>query len=109
MLTRSVVRCRSNALYFVPPTAGPAPQNWANWNLDFAAAGTYRVEAYTDGSYGTRPIHSAVYQIEHAGRLDAVTIDQSAVAGWSLMLVLVMVSVVCNASQTPTATASSPT
>jgi hypothetical protein len=72
-------------LFWLAPTAGPSPQNWAFWNLDLVEAGTYRVEAYTEGAFADGSVHSAVYVMNHGGRLDRVVVDQSALNGWALL------------------------
>jgi len=71
-------------LFWVPPSAGPEPLNGATWNLRLSAAGTYRLEAYTE-DYGSRPIESARYQVAHAGSVDPFIVDQSATDGWNLI------------------------
>jgi len=71
--------------YWLPPSEGPEAINGARWNLWLSAAGTYRVEAYTDDRYAAQLIQSAVYQIGHAGRTDQRVVDQSATGDWTLV------------------------
>ncbi len=62
-------------------TSNAAPVNYAVWSLDFLAAGTYHIDAYTDKSYAQS--RKAPYSIEHAGSTDRVVLDQTAVDGWN--------------------------
>jgi MYXO-CTERM domain-containing protein len=60
--------------------SGSQPDNWAWWQVNLAEAGTYRVEAWVDATYG---VHRATnYSIRHDGADSAVTIDQGAASGW---------------------------
>jgi GH25 family lysozyme M1 (1,4-beta-N-acetylmuramidase) len=67
-------------LIWTHATASATEANFGQWNLHFAAAGRYRVEAYTAHAYAgsTR----ATYLIDASGASTAVTIDQTAVDGW---------------------------
>ena len=58
-------------------TAGAAPSNFAEWVIRTGRASRYDVEVHIEG--GTA---KATYGIEHDGRTDLVTIDQSTVSGW---------------------------
>jgi MYXO-CTERM domain-containing protein len=69
-----------STLYWTHTTQAAAQANYGEWDLYFAAAGTYHVEAYTDTAYATS--QAADYQIQAAGALQSSTIDQSAVDGW---------------------------
>ena len=60
-------------------TDEPSESNFATWNLVFAAAGTYKVEAYTDTSYAQSK--QANYVVTGATTQSAV-LDQTAVDGW---------------------------
>jgi lysozyme len=57
--------------------------NYGQWDLHFAHAGRYRVEAFTPAPYNGS--HQAVYQVRHGDELTPVTVDQSAVDGWNLV------------------------
>jgi GH25 family lysozyme M1 (1,4-beta-N-acetylmuramidase) len=70
-------------LFWVAPTAGPSPQNWAFWNIELLEAGWYRVEAYTEGAFADASVRSAAYVVNHGGRMDRVVVDQSALNGWA--------------------------
>jgi lysozyme len=69
-----------DTLYWTHTTTAAEEANYGEWDLDFAAAGTYLVEAYTDTAYATS--QAADYHIQAAGQLQSSTIDQSAVDGW---------------------------
>jgi len=58
-------------------TAGAAASNFALWQIHTGRASRYDVEVHIEG--GTA---KATYGIEHDGRTDLVTIDQSTVSGW---------------------------
>lgn len=57
-----------------------AETNYGEWSLDFAEAGTYRVEAYTAAAYAQSK--AADYRIHAAGSNLDSSIDQTAVDGW---------------------------
>ncbi len=63
-------------------TANPT-ENPGTWNLDFAEAGRYRVEAYTPAPYAASRM--APYTIHHAGIDTTVRLDQSAAEGWQTL------------------------
>lgn len=69
-----------DTLYWTHTTTATTQANYGEWDLDFAAAGTYRVEAYTAAAYATS--QAADYRIQANGALQSVTIDQTAVDGW---------------------------
>jgi hypothetical protein len=69
------------SLIWTYATADAAPDNHGIWELDFAAAGTYLVEAYTAAPWARS--RQAAYQVTHGGTTDRVVVDQSAVDGWS--------------------------
>lgn len=56
-------------------------ENFARWNLDFEAAGTYLLEVYTDGGEFAQS-RQAAYRVRHFGVEEVVTIDQTSAAGW---------------------------
>jgi GH25 family lysozyme M1 (1,4-beta-N-acetylmuramidase) len=70
-------------LVWTHTTSDTAEANYATWELHFAEAGTYRVEAYTAAAYAQSK--QAKYVVTHAGATDAVTIDQSATDGWQVI------------------------
>jgi GH25 family lysozyme M1 (1,4-beta-N-acetylmuramidase) len=70
----------AGGLYWTHTTTATTMSNYGQWHLDLAAAGTYRVEAYTSAAYATS--HLADYTIQAAGAMQSVTIDQTAVDGW---------------------------
>ncbi len=55
-------------------------ENYGLWSLSFEEAGTYRIEAYVDESYGqwTR----TPYQVHHDGDTSVFYVDQTGVDGW---------------------------
>jgi GH25 family lysozyme M1 (1,4-beta-N-acetylmuramidase) len=57
--------------------------SYGKWNLFFAQAGTYRVEAFTPAPYNGSK--QAVYQVSHGDTVSPVTIDQSAIDGWTVI------------------------
>jgi len=69
-----------DTLYWTHTTTASAQANYGEWDLDFAAAGTYHVEAYTAAAYATS--QAADYRIQANGALQSATIDQTAVDGW---------------------------
>ena len=56
------------------------PSNWARWNLDFAAAGRYRVEYHAVADYAVAP--RVRYEVRHVADSEAVWVDQGAADGW---------------------------
>jgi hypothetical protein len=68
------------SLIWTHATAAASEANFAQWNLTFAEAGHYLVEAYTDHAYATS--HQAGYVIHAAAGDTIATIDQGAVDGW---------------------------
>ena len=71
------------SLIWTHATASATEANFAQWNLDFAEAGHYLVEAYTDTSYAQS--HEAAYTVHAQGGDTVATIDQSAVNGWQTL------------------------
>ncbi len=67
-------------LLWTHTTDSSSTENYGLWNLDFAEAGTYRLEVYTAGGYAES--QQAAYRILHAGQEIEVIIDQSAVDGF---------------------------
>jgi GH25 family lysozyme M1 (1,4-beta-N-acetylmuramidase) len=70
-------------LIWTHATADLGQANFATWTLYFAAAGRYRLDAYTAHAYAQS--RRAAYQIAAAGTTTTVTIDQSAVDGWQAL------------------------
>ncbi len=62
-------------------TASATVKNYAQWLLIGAPAGRYRIEAYVSGGGATK----AAYRVAHAGTTDTVTVDQTAIEGWTLL------------------------
>ena len=77
---RRVTDAGNNGLYWTHTTQAPSEANFGQWNLDFAAAGSYRVEVYTSAAYATS--RAADYVIQANGAMKSVTIDQTRVDGW---------------------------
>lgn len=68
-------------LVWTHTTAETFEQNYAQWNLGFDVAGTYKVEVYTSAAYAQSK--QATYVVHGAGGQEtAFTIDQTAVDGW---------------------------
>jgi lysozyme len=80
-----------STLRWTHATDAASAANFGRWDLTFAEAGRYRVEAYTPAPFGMSK--QAVYQIHHgddspvaqAGATSEATVDQSAVDGWNLV------------------------
>ena len=62
-------------------TDAAQPESSVQWNLHFAEAGRYRVEAFTPAPYNQSKL--AVYEVTHSGTTSKITVDQSAVDGWN--------------------------
>ncbi len=60
-----------------------AEQNFSQWNLDFATAGQYRVDAYTAAAYAQSK--QAKYELMTGSGSASVTLDQTAVDGWQTL------------------------
>ena len=71
------------SLVWTHATDAATEGNFAQWDLDFAASGTYRVDVYTAAPYAQSK--SAHYVVDAAGSAQTVTIDQSAVDGWQTL------------------------
>jgi lysozyme len=56
---------------------------YAQWDLNFAAAGRYRVEVFTAHGYATST--RAIYVIDAGGTVTTSTLDQSAADGWQAL------------------------
>ncbi|HEY1811868.1 MAG TPA: GH25 family lysozyme [Kofleriaceae bacterium] len=67
-------------LVWTHTTADASEANYATWNLYFAAAGSYKIEAYTASSYAQST--KAKYAITGATTQTA-TVDQTTTNGWT--------------------------
>jgi len=77
---RQVADAGMNGLRWTHTTTSASEANYGQWDLDFAAAGTYHVEVYTAAAYATST--NADYEIRANGAMQSVTIDQTKVDGW---------------------------
>ncbi len=77
---RQVESAGMNGLQWTHTTTAATEANYGQWNLSFAAAGTYTVEVYTSAAYATSKL--ADYTIQANGAMQSVTIDQTKVDGW---------------------------
>ncbi len=57
------------------------PSNWAQFELQFAEANSYRVEVFLDPAYGK--YNATRYRVNHGGETTNLVIDQSAGQGWT--------------------------
>ncbi len=73
----------NDGLYWTHTTQAADEANYGQWNLSFARAGTYRVEAYTAAAYATS--HAADYLVQAGGGQQSITIDQTANDGWQTL------------------------
>jgi hypothetical protein len=72
-----------NSLIWTRATAVSYEQNYAEWTLDFAEAGRYSVEVYTDAAFAES--HQARYTVVAADGEHEVTIDQTASSGYQTL------------------------
>lgn len=71
-------------LIWTHTTADDTEGNFADWTLNLAEAGTYRVEVYTAAAHARS--HHAAYVVTAAGGAAAtVVVDQTAVDGWQTL------------------------
>jgi MYXO-CTERM domain-containing protein len=68
------------SLWWTTATSDAAPDNWAEWKLDFAEAGDYQLEAFVTTAFAQS--QKAKYTIFHGGAKDSHVLDQSAADGW---------------------------
>ncbi|CAN5422136.1 hypothetical protein BH11MYX1_BH11MYX1_00270 [soil metagenome] len=80
---RQVATAGVNGLQWTHTTTAASEANYGQWNLDFAAAGTYHVEVYTAAAYATSK--RAAYLVQANGAIQSVTIDQTKVDGWQAL------------------------
>lgn len=78
---RRVAEGYESSLIWTHTTDLDRPANYGEWRLSFAEGGKYLVEAYTQAPWAQST--RAAYQITHGGVTDVVTVDQSAVDGWT--------------------------
>ena len=71
------------SLKWTHATDAATPSNYGRWQLQFAEAGKYRVEAFTPAPYNGSK--KTVYQVRHGDTTTPVPVDQSAVDGWNLV------------------------
>lgn len=57
--------------------------SYGKWDLHFAEAGRYRVEVYTDGSYGKTQV--AGYEVMAGGAAQTTAVNQNAEHGWQTL------------------------
>ena len=69
------------SLIWTHTTDSASADNYGVWELEFAAADDYRVEAYTAAPWAQAT--RAAYQVTHDGTTDRAVVDQSAVDGWT--------------------------
>ena len=70
-------------LIWTHATASATEANFAQWNLFFAEAGRYRVEAYTAHAFATST--RAAYTVQAGGAGHTFVIDQTAGDGWQVL------------------------
>ena len=68
-------------LYWTHTTASAMAANYAVWNVEMAASGTFRIEAYTDAAWAESA--QAAYDVDVNGDVERYVIDQRAMDGWS--------------------------
>jgi lysozyme len=69
-----------NAMVWTGTTASTSAANFAQWNLNFSQAGSYKVEVYTDITVSRST--KAKYQIRHNGVTDSVLVNQTSANGF---------------------------
>lgn len=72
-----------SSLQWTYASAAPEPDNYAVWDLHFAEAGRYRIEAFTPAPHNQS--RRAVYRVTHGSTTTEVPVDQQAVDGWNLI------------------------
>ncbi len=70
----------ADSLVWTHATDAAEPANYGIWNLHFAEAGRYQLEAFVHPQFGET--ERAVYRVEHRGAESAATVDQSRARGW---------------------------
>lgn len=72
-----------SSLKWTHATDSTTAANYGRWDLYFAKAGKYRVEAYTPAPYNGSK--QTVYKVRHGDTLTPMPVDQSAIDGWNLI------------------------
>jgi hypothetical protein len=70
-------------LVWTHTTEDATEENYGTWNLNFAEAGRYRVEVYTDSSFAQSK--QAKYLVQAGAAETDVVIDQTATSGWQAL------------------------
>jgi hypothetical protein len=70
----------NKTLYWTHTTDAATEANFGEWSLDFAQAGKYHLEVYTDAAFAQSK--QAKYVVAPNGMKQDVMIDQTAVDGW---------------------------
>lgn len=70
-------------LVWTHTTEDAAEANYGTWNLNFAEAGRYKVEVYTDGAFAESK--QAKYLVQAGAAETDVVIDQTAANGWQTL------------------------
>ena len=70
-----------SSLKWTHATELEAPSNFGRWDLTFAKAGRYRVEAFTPAPFAMST--QTVYKVHHATGTTDAPVDQTAVDGWN--------------------------
>jgi lysozyme len=72
-----------SSLKWTHATDAEAASNYGRWDLHFAQAGRYRVEAFTPVPFNGSK--QTVYKVKHGETVTAAPVDQSAIDGWNLV------------------------
>ncbi len=76
---RQEPRGHEGSLLWTNAFSDPEPSNWARWSVNMEDPGRYTIEVYLEAGFET---YAAVrYEVEHAGGVSEVIIDQN-VSGW---------------------------
>lgn len=78
---RSETEGYDSSLFWTHTTDAAEVGNFGLWNLHFAKAGRYLVEAHIPAPWGKSV--NAAYLVEHAGEASAVTLNQGSSDGWT--------------------------
>jgi hypothetical protein len=71
------------SLFWTNATESEEVSNWARWQIDLLEAGQYELEVFVAPEFA---VHQAArYELQHAGELISIEIDQSAADGWHSM------------------------
>lgn len=69
--------------FWTNATSDPNPDNYAIWNFDFAEAGDYSIEIYSEPGFAQSK--QAGYQLVHGGGQEQIAINQSAADNWKML------------------------